>query len=76
MNYKEFSSEMFFTQLTVASEVRQEAGGFPIRLLNLQCELKLFWGFSLVCAVLAWKLGLGPLASLMKASLILPFRTF
>lgn len=56
---------MYFAQLTSASEVQQETGGFPTRLVSLQhaikqCIHKVSRGFSLLFAVLASKVGIGP----------------
>lgn len=58
VEYKGFSSETYFTQLAIASEVQQGASGFPTKLVSLQRELelcihKVSWGFGLLCAVLA-----------------------
>lgn len=55
---------MYFTPLTSASEVQQEAGVFPTRLVSLQHALeqyihKVSQGFSLLFAVLASKVGIG-----------------
>lgn len=62
--FRSFSSETYFTQLTIASEAQQEAGGFPTRLVSLQRELelcvhKVSWGFSHLCVVLDSSVGVG-----------------
>lgn len=82
MEYKGFSNEKYFTQLTIASEVMQEAGMFPARLISLQHELQMCiklgwaWGFHLLCAVLALNVGVGAFCFSAETSLMLPFRTF
>lgn len=48
----------------IASEVQQEAGGFPTGLVCLQHELrihKVSWGFGLLCAALASEVRVGAL---------------
>lgn len=72
IEYKGFSSKLCFSQLT--SELQQEAGGFPTGLVSLQYELKLCIQkcieTSLSVLSVLQKLGLGPLASLLKVSFL------
>lgn len=82
MEYKGSSNEKYFTQLTIASEVMQEAGMFPARLVSLQHELQMCiklrwaWGFHLLCAVLALNVGVGAFCFSAEISFMLPFRAF
>lgn len=78
VEYKGFSSEMYFIKLTIASEVQREAGGFPTGLVCSQRELdlcihKVSWGFSLLCAVLASKVGAGALGFSAESFSYAPF---
>lgn len=81
MEYKGFSNEKYFTQLTIASELMQDAGIFPTRFVGLQHKLQMCielgqaWCFNLFCAVLASKVGVGAFCFLAETSLMLPFRT-